>query len=75
MRDFVRASNLRWPELLARIREPSARGVQSVNLASRVPRDDLERIVVSECVLNKAVVVDIFLVYSFAIVFLRFLSL
>jgi hypothetical protein len=44
-------------------------GVQTVNLASRVPRDDLEHIAVSECVLNKAVVLDIFLVSSFAIVF------
>jgi hypothetical protein len=39
---FVRASNLRWPELLARVREPPASGVQTVNLASRVPRDDFE---------------------------------
>jgi hypothetical protein len=60
MRNFVRASNLRWPELLARVREPSSRGVQTVNLASRVPRDNFEHIAVSECVLNKAVVLDIF---------------
>jgi hypothetical protein len=74
MRNFVRASSWRWPELLVRVREPFARVVQTVNLASCVPRRDFGQIAVSDCVLNKAVVQIIF-VFSFAIVFLRFLSL
>jgi hypothetical protein len=60
---YVRRT-MRWPELLARVREPPARNVQTVNSASHVLRHDSAWFSVDLCV--KAFVPDI-LVSLFAI--------